>query len=210
MDVNVMELGRHDEALSRLLLATSNMGKAQEMRDLLDPLGIEILTPSDLGLRLEVEEAGATFAENATSKAEAFSAASGLAAVADDSGLVVDALGGWPGVHSARFGGPGLDDADRVHRLLEAMRDVPRHQRAARFVSAIALSRPGKPTILFEGTVEGSVATEPRGSGGFGYDPVFLYSATGQTLAEMGHDAKSEVSHRGKAMRKLVDHLQGL
>jgi XTP/dITP diphosphohydrolase len=210
MDVNVIELGRHDDALSRLLLATSNVGKVREMRDLLDPLGIEILTPSDLKLRLQVEETGATCAENAALKAEAFSAASGLAAVADDSGLVVDALGGGPGVYSARFGGLGLGDADRVLRLLEAMRDVPSHQRTARFVSAIALSRPGMSTILFEGTVEGTVALEPRGSRGFGYDPVFLYPAAAQTFAEMGPDEKAEVSHRGKAMRKLVAHLRGL
>jgi XTP/dITP diphosphohydrolase len=208
VDVQVPDRINHGDELSPLLLATSNQGKVRELADLLRPLRIEVVTPRDLGLRLELAETGTTFAENARLKAEAFAVRTGRASLADDSGLVVDALGGEPGVRSARYGGPGLDDAGRVKLLLERLRDIPPHERGARFAAALALARPGRPTIEFDGVVEGLIAREPRGTGGFGYDPVFIYPPAGQTFAEMTSGAKAAVSHRGRAMRQFIEYLR--
>jgi XTP/dITP diphosphohydrolase len=198
----------HRAELSSLLLATRNPGKQSELTRLLEPLGIEVATPADLDLDLAVAETGATFAENARLKAEGLATTAGRATLADDSGLEVDVLGGRPGVHSARFGGPGLDDAGRVRLLLERLRDVPPDRRTARFVCVLALAMPRGATTLFEGVVEGLIAAEPCGEGGFGYDPVFLYPPAGRTFAELGGDEKAAVSHRGRAIRKLVEYLQ--
>jgi XTP/dITP diphosphohydrolase len=194
--------------MSRLLLASGNPGKVRELRDLLGA-AIDVVTPDQIGLRLEVEETGQTFAANATLKAEAGAAASGLLCVADDSGLCVDALGGAPGVHSARFAaranrGQG-DEANR-QLLLEQMSDVPDHQRGAHFACAIAVARPGQPTALFEGRCRGLITRAPRGDDGFGYDPLFEWQ-DGRTFAELPLAAKQQVSHRGQALRAATPYI---
>jgi XTP/dITP diphosphohydrolase len=193
--------------MNRIVLATSNPGKIDEMRALLSPLGIEVVSPAEMGVELTIEETGTTFAENARIKAEAYALALSMKAVADDSGLVVDALDGRPGIQSARFGGPELDDAGRVELLLRSLCGVAEAQRSARFIAAIAFADPDRPTVVFEGAVEGSIAQQPRGNAGFGYDPVFIYGPFGKTFAEAGVKAKSSVSHRGRALQKLVDYL---
>jgi XTP/dITP diphosphohydrolase len=185
----------------RLLIASNNPGKAAEYRALLAAAGWEIVAPRDIGLRLEVEEPGADYAENARIKAIAFAQASGLVALADDSGIEVDALGGAPGPLSARFGGEDAGDEQRVALLLERLAGVPPEKRSARFRCVIAVARPEGEVSLFEGRCEGQVADEPRGEGGFGYDPVFLLPERGLTMAELSPDEKNAVSHRGRAAR---------
>jgi len=194
----------------RLLLATNNPGKAAEYRALLAGSGWELVTPADLGLKLGVEEVGGDYAENARIKAEAFAKASGLVALADDSGIEVDALGGVPGPLSARFGGEDASDAQRVALLLERLAGVPSERRSARFRCLIAVARPDGEVSLFEGQCEGRVAEEPRGEGGFGYDPVFLLPERGLTLAELPPEEKNAVSHRGHAARQARALLEGL
>lgn len=194
---------------TRILIASNNPHKLSEFRRILLPLGLEPVRPAELGIELEVDETGSTFAENAALKAEAFSRVARLPALADDSGLVVDALGGEPGVLSARYGGPGLSDADRVQLLLRRMQDVPDNQRTARFVAAIALARPGDQTFAVQELVDGQITRAPRGHRGFGYDPVFLYPPFGRTFAEVEPEEKDRVSHRGKAMRRMARVLAG-
>ena len=197
-------MGKH------LLLATNNPGKAAEYRALLQGCGWELATPRDLGLHLEVEEAGGDYAENARIKAEAFAKASGLLALADDSGIEVDALGGAPGPLSARFGGDDISDAQRVALLLERLKGVPPERRSARFRCLIAVAWPEGKVSFFEGQCEGRIAEEPRGEGGFGYDPVFLLPERGLTIAELPPEEKNAVSHRGRAARQARALLEGL
>lgn len=193
---------------ARLLVASNNAHKLIEFSRILEPLGIETVSPDSLGLRVEVEETGDTFAQNALLKAQAFAAASGMGSAADDSGIVVDALGGEPGVYSARFGGPGLTDEDRTSLLLERMQGVPDRERSARFVSAIALVVPGHEPVVFHGQVEGVIAREARGTHGFGYDPVFYYPAFESTFGEAGPARKDSVSHRARALAALAGFLR--
>jgi XTP/dITP diphosphohydrolase len=188
--------------MPRLLIATNNPGKVDEFRYLLDGCGWELVTPADIGLTLEVEESGQTYAENARMKAEAYSRASGLVALADDSGLEVDALNGRPGVHSARYAGPDRTDEERVQALLEELKNVPDEKRTARFRAVIAIATPEGGLELGEGVVEGRIAREPRGTNGFGYDPVFLLPERGLTTAELPSEDKHAISHRGAAARK--------
>jgi XTP/dITP diphosphohydrolase len=188
--------------MPRLLLATNNAGKVIELRQLLDGCGWELVTPADLGLKLDAEEVGQTYAENATIKALAFAEASGLVTLADDSGLEVDALDGRPGVQSARYAGADRTDGERVEKLLQELSGVPDEKRTARFRAVIAIAEPGGRTELVEGTVEGRIAHEPRGENGFGYDPVFLLPERGLTTAELPPDEKHAVSHRGVAARR--------
>lgn len=183
-----------------VLLASGNAHKIRELSAMLAPYDIAVVSPEDLHLEMEVEETGETFAENAVLKAEAYARAAGLPSVADDSGICVVALGGEPGVRSARFGGPGLDDAGRTALLLERMRGVPEEQRAAAFVCCIAVAVPGGPTETFERRVEGTITREPRGGAGFGYDPVFWYPPFGATFGEVEPERKAAVSHRGQAL----------
>jgi XTP/dITP diphosphohydrolase len=187
--------------VTRLLIATGNKGKIAEIRRVLDIPGLVVLTPGDLSLNLDVDETGTSYAENATLKAESFARAAGMLVLAEDSGLEVDALGGRPGVYSARYGGPRLSDADRNRLLLDELRDIAPGQRTARFRAVAAITGPGVPIQLFEGVVEGSVALDPRGTGGFGYDPIFLLPE-GRTTAELDPADKDRVSHRGIAVRK--------
>jgi XTP/dITP diphosphohydrolase len=195
----------------RLLLATNNPGKVREFRRLLEGSGMDVVTPAEAGIALEVEETGASYAENAALKARAFAAAGDCLALADDSGIEVDALGGRPGMYSARYGGPGLDDAGRTARLLEELRGVPPERRTARYRAVVAVAWPGaEEPLLFEGVQEGAIGLEPRGDRGFGYDPVFLVSddREGRVQAQLEDEEKDRISHRGQAMRAAVAWLR--
>jgi XTP/dITP diphosphohydrolase len=196
--------------MPRLLLATNNAGKVAEFRQLLDGCGWELVTPAELGFSLEIEESGQTYAENATMKALAYAKAGGLTALADDSGLEVDALDGRPGALSARYAGPNRTDAERVQALLRELADVPDERRGARFRAVIAIAQPSGRVELAEGTVEGQIARAPRGDGGFGYDPVFLLPGRGLTAAELPPAEKHAVSHRGAAARNARAILERL
>ena len=193
-----------------LLLGSSNPGKLGEMRQLLDGMPYRVLGPGDVGLRGAPEETGATFMENAILKARHYADASGLLAVADDSGISVDALGGGPGLYSSRFGGEGASDDERNRLLLERLRGVPPAKRGARFTSAVAVARGGRVLFQAEESVDGLIAEEPRGSNGFGYDPVFFYPPFGKTFGEVSAPEKDRVSHRGKSFARLREFLKRL
>lgn len=196
---------------ARWVVATGNRGKLAEIAALLTGRDLELVAQTDLGVG-PVEETGATFVENALIKARHAAAHSGLPAIADDSGLVVDALDGEPGVRSARYAGPDADDLRNVDRLLEALRDVPADRRTAHFHCTIVVLRyPRDPApVITAGTWSGVIAAEPAGSHGFGYDPVFFDPRLGRTAAQLAPDIKNEVSHRGAAMRALAGRLDEL
>jgi XTP/dITP diphosphohydrolase len=195
---------------SVLLLASQNPGKLAEMRVLLEGLPFEVRGPREVGIDESPDETGASFAENAAQKARWYSLRSGLPAIADDSGISVDALDGGPGLYSSRFGGEGASDAQRNRLLLERLAGVPEERRGARFTSAVALARDGR--LVFEalGTVEGRIAPEERGTHGFGYDPLFFYPPFGRTFGEVERALKDRVSHRGQSFAKLREFLAGL
>ena len=188
--------------MDRLVVATTNQGKLREIRALLAGLPIELRTLIDYPASGAPEETGATFAENARQKALYYAAATGTMTVAEDSGLEIDALGGAPGVHSARFGGEDSTYPEKFALIYKGLGDAGVTTSTARFVCALAVARDG--AIVFEarGTIEGQIAPEPRGDGGFGYDPIFFFPPFACTLAEAG-DRKSTVSHRGQAFREL-------
>ncbi|MCU0914297.1 MAG: XTP/dITP diphosphatase [Planctomycetes bacterium] len=199
-----------------ILVATTNPGKVRELRALLGDQ-VEWKSLADFPGVGEVKEDGATFAENARKKALGYAQATGLWTLADDSGLVVDALGGAPGVNSARFSGERAAGADRhvidrrnIEKLLSLLDGVPRQKRTARFVCHLCLADPQRVLIEAQGTVEGVIATEPAGTGGFGYDPVFFVPQLGRTVAQLGDQEKNAVSHRGNAMRRLKPLLEEL
>jgi len=194
--------------VSHLRIATTNTNKLRELRQMLAPLGYQVDGIEDLGL--EIVEDGDTFAANAIIKARAVCDVTGQPAVADDSGLVVDALDGRPGVHSARYAGVQGADRDRANRikLLAEMEPVADGERAARFVCAIAYIEPGREPHIFRGTLEGHIGRDERGDNGFGYDPVFVIPDDGRTAAELAADEKNAISHRGQATRDLVDFLK--
>ena len=194
----------------RLLIGTNNAHKVREMARLLDGAGWDALTPRELGIALEVAEDGETFEANALIKARAFAASSGVPTLADDSGIEVDALGGRPGVHSARYGGPGLSDEERTALLLSEMAAVPDGERGCRYVAVLALAWPGGEVETFSGTCEGEVARAPAGGGGFGYDPVFYAPSAARTVAQMDAAEKDAFSHRGKAVRMVRERLIAL
>jgi XTP/dITP diphosphohydrolase len=194
----------------KLLVATHNPGKVREYRELLAGLPIEVTYLDAEAIALEVEETGQTFAENAILKATAYARASGLWTWADDSGLEVDALGGAPGVYSARYGGPGLSDAERYRKLLDALSGVPWAQRTARFRCVVALATAGGEVQTAAGACEGIIAFGPIGGNGFGYDPVFYLPAIGQTLAQLPPETKHELSHRGRAASAAVPLLEAM
>jgi len=188
----------------RIVLATRNTGKIKELEALLAGFGLSVLgldSFPDIG---EIEETGATFAENAALKARTVAQATGLVALADDSGLVVDALSGAPGVYSARFSGEGATDEKNNQKLLAVLKDVPEAERGCRFVSVVAAIAPNGAELLAEGRWEGRVLSAPRGGGGFGYDPLFLDFDLGQSAAELSREAKNARSHRGNALRALL------
>lgn len=190
----------------RLVVATSNKGKLREIRELLEPIGWTALSLADLAAPpAGVIETGRSYLENAVAKAVSVANATGLPALADDSGLEVDALGGRPGVTSARYGGPLLSDAGRCTHLLSELRGVPRARRRARFRAVVVLALPGGQRFVREGVLEGRITEIERGSNGFGYDPVFEI-ADGRTLAEIGAE-KQQLSHRSQALRAMMKVL---
>jgi len=195
---------------NKLLIATNNAGKLKEIRAILGDLQVELLSLVDLGLDLDVEEDGQTYFENATKKALAFSQASGLTALADDSGLEVDALDGAPGLHSARYSTlPDATDADRRATLLLNLSRKPRPWRA-RFRATVAIASPGRSVQLVEGTCPGEIIPTERGTGGFGYDPIFLVENLNKTMAELEMEEKNRLSHRGQAVRNAIPLLHEL
>lgn len=193
----------------KLVLASKNAHKLVEMKDILSQLGVEVVLESEAGVDVDVEETGATFEENAYLKAHAVMEASGLPAIADDSGLAVDALGGAPGVYSARYGGEELDDAGRYRLLLENMRG--QLDRRCKFVSVITLCMPNGDVISARGECPGTLAYAPQGENGFGYDPVFFVPEKKKTFAQLTAEEKNAISHRGNALKlfqqKLADYL---
>ncbi len=190
-----------------LLLASNNGGKLREVRALLADL--RVVSPADLGFELDVEETGQTFAANAELKARAYAAASGYIALADDSGLEVDALGGTPGVRSARYGAPDLDDEGRYLQLLSELQSYPEpSQRIARFRCAISAISPDGRQCRAEGTCEGLIAQSPTGSNGFGYDPVFFVPNHNATMAQLDPATKNSLSHRGQALAAVIPLLK--
>jgi XTP/dITP diphosphohydrolase len=189
-----------------LVMATRNAGKLREFRNLLLPLESEILSLQDVSIDADFEETGYTFAENARLKAISYSRLTLLPVLADDSGLEVAALGGRPGIHSARYAGPGATDADRVHTLLQELENTG-GARNARFCCALALAREGKLLLASEGECAGIIMNEPRGRNGFGYDPIFLFPELGKTYAELTESEKNMHSHRARAVSALLKQL---
>ena len=192
----------------RLLIATNNPDKVREYDDLLRRLGLELCGLADIGLERQVDETGHTFDENARLKAQAYCQASHLLTCADDSGLEVTKLGGAPGVHSARYAGQGASDADRIRKLLAALDGVPWDDRAARFRCVIALAWPDGRLETFEGQCEGVIALEPKGTNGFGFDPVFYLPELNCTMAELPMDVKNRISHRARAAALVRERLK--
>ena len=190
----------------KLVLASKNAHKLVEMKDILSQLGVEVVLESEAGIDVDVEETGATFEENAYLKAHAVMEASGLPAIADDSGLCVDALNGAPGVYSARYGGPGLDDAGRYKLLLENMRG--QLDRRCKFVSAICCCFPNGDRVEARGECAGTLAYAPKGEDGFGYDPVFFVPGLKKTFAELSPEEKNAISHRGNALKAFREKLE--
>ena len=191
-----------------LLVATRNRGKLRELASLLSDVPMKLLSLDEAGVEGEVEETGATFEENAVLKATAYARSSGLTTLADDSGLEVDALGGEPGVRSARYAGPDADDGARVRLLLSKLSETPSGRRQARFRCAMAVASPNGSARTFAGECEGIIADAPRGRNGFGYDPAFLFPETGRTMAELSSEEKDAVSHRGMAARRAAAALR--
>lgn len=196
--------------MDHLLIATGNPGKLREFARLLAGIPYQLTGLREAGITQEVAETADSFEDNARLKAAAYAATSGLLALADDSGLEVDALGGDPGVRSARYGGPGLSDEERVALLLRNLEGVPEERRTARFVCVIALAGPAGVLHTVRGVVEGVITQAPRGADGFGYDPVFLLPRLGRTTAELDPDAKNALSHRGQAARAAREYLMYL
>ena len=189
----------------KVVLASHNKKKMVEMRTILSAMGVEVLSQAEVGVDLEPEETGITFEENARIKARAVMEATGLPAIADDSGLCVDALNGAPGVYSARYGGPGLDDVGRYKLLLENMRG--QLDRRCKFVSAICCCFPNGDTVTARGECQGTLAYAPKGADGFGYDPIFFVPGLKKTFAELLPEEKNAISHRGNALAIFRDRL---
>lgn len=187
--------------MKKILIATGNMGKLREIQALLDEPGLRLLLPADLGIRLAVEEVGSSYETNAAIKAMAYACVSGLLTLADDSGLEVDALGGLPGVRSARFSPlENASDADRRQTLLEKLCGKPRPWRA-HFHCTVALARPDGKVRFADGDCPGEIIPEERGQNGFGYDPIFLFPELGLTMAELSMEEKNHLSHRARAVQ---------
>ena len=192
-----------------LLLATTNAGKARELRHGLRDAAIRVVTLGDLGIRSGYPETGSTFAANARGKSLHYAALSGLPTLADDSGLEVGALGGAPGVFSARFSDPGATDLRNIRKVLRLMKSAPPEERGARFVCSMVLSHEGRVLKTTRGVVRGRIIDTPRGHGGFGYDPIFYYRPRGRTFGELSTAEKEPVSHRGRALAKMIAFLAG-
>lgn len=195
--------------MKKVVIATKNKGKAKDFEALFTPLGFEVVTMFDVAPDMEIEETGTTFEENAVLKAETLAKALNVIVIADDSGLVVDALDGAPGVYSARYAGDHDDEANIV-KVLENLAGVPEEKRTARFMCALAIAGPEMDTTTVFGTCEGFILEEKRGTNGFGYDPIFFVPEKDRAMAELTPEEKGAISHRGNAIRKLADALPTL
>ncbi|WP_316570887.1 XTP/dITP diphosphatase [Neobacillus sp. YIM B06451] len=189
--------------MEEILIATKNAGKAKEFEAIFTARGVKVLTLLDFPDSPDVEETGTTFAENAILKAETISKKLGKPVIGDDSGLIVDALDGRPGIFSARYAGEQKNDDANIDKVLSELKGVPDEKRTARFFCALAMAVPGKETITVEGTCEGRILEERRGTNGFGYDPVFYVTELGRAMAELSKDEKNAISHRANAMKAL-------
>ncbi len=192
----------------KIVLATKNRGKVVELQTLLADLGVEIIPMDEAGDIPEIVEDGNTFYDNAMKKALVVSRATGLVAIADDSGLEVDALDGRPGVYSARYAGDKATDEENYQKLLVELKGVPREKRTARFKCVVVAYRPDGKWITSQGSCEGHIADKPRGEHGFGYDPVFIPEGHSRTMAELSRDEKNSISHRGMALKALKEKLR--
>ncbi|MFD1863924.1 XTP/dITP diphosphatase [Planococcus chinensis] len=189
--------------MKKVIIATQNLGKAKDFEALLRPFGYEVLTLRDVAEDVDVEETGTTFEENAILKAETIANMLNTTVIADDSGLEIDALGGEPGVYSARYAGGEKSDSANIDKVLAKLEGIPEEKRTARFRCVLAIASPGKETKTFHGTCEGYILEERFGENGFGYDPIFWVPTEGRTMAEMKPHEKAAISHRGNALRKL-------
>lgn len=192
--------------MQKIVIASNNVGKLREIRAILTPYGFEAISQREAGFIEEVDETGTTFAENAALKAHAVYHALHCPVIADDSGLMVDALNGAPGVYSHRFAGEGTTDVQRYEKLLELLQEVPREKRTARFLCVLCYLDENGQEQFFTGKCEGYIGTEPLGENGFGYDPVFCCG--GRTMAQMTDDEKNQISHRADALRRLEEYLK--
>jgi XTP/dITP diphosphohydrolase len=195
--------------MSQIVLASGNIGKLRELSQILSPLGLKLIAQSDLNVA-EAEETGLSFVENAIIKARNAALVTGLPAIADDSGIEVDALHGAPGIYSSRYAGPDASDTDNIHALLTAMKDVPENERTARFQCVVVFMRHAEdPTpLICQGSWQGQILQTPSGDEGFGYDPVFWVPETDCTAAELSPEQKHAISHRGKAMRQFMEEFK--
>lgn len=195
--------------MSQIVLASGNIGKLRELSQILSPLGLKLIAQSDLNVA-EAEETGLSFVENAIIKARNAALVTGLPAIADDSGIEVDALHGAPGIYSSRYAGPDASDTDNIHALLTAMKDVPENERTARFQCVVVFMRHAEdPTpLICQGSWQGQILQSPSGDEGFGYDPIFWVTETDCTAAELSPEQKHAISHRGKAMRQFMEEFK--
>ncbi|RFU71712.1 XTP/dITP diphosphatase [Peribacillus saganii] len=194
--------------MKTVLIATKNKGKAKEFESLFLPKGYKVQTLLDIEDSIDVEETGSTFEENAILKAETIARQTGTIVIGDDSGLIVDALDGKPGVYSARYAGEEKNDAANTEKVLQELDGVPESKRTARFYCALALASPNQQTVTVAGTVEGRITEKPAGKNGFGYDPVFFIDEKGKTMAELVKEEKNAISHRAVALKKLEGLLE--
>lgn len=195
--------------MKQVVIATKNKGKAKDFEAIFNPLGYEVVTMFDVAPDMEIEETGTTFEENAILKAETLAEALRKLVIADDSGLAIDALGGEPGVYSARYAGDHDDEANIV-KVLEKMEGIPDAERTARFLCALAIAGPNIETQTVFGTCEGVILHNKRGTNGFGYDPIFYVPQLNRSMAELTAEEKGAISHRGNAIRKLAEELPNL
>jgi len=196
--------------MPKLLLATTNRGKIREICHLLQGMPFQVISPIDISMKVVVKEDKPSYQENARLKAEAYSSASGLITLADDSGLEVNALNREPGIHSARYAGENASDQNRIEYLLARLKKVPQEKRTARFVCVIAIAVPREKTLFCQGECHGIISLAPKGRNGFGYDPIFYFPELEKTMAELTIEQKSQVSHRGKALKEARRLLQEL
>jgi len=194
--------------MKKFIAATKNKGKIHEISEILKDFPYEVLSMESLGIDIDIEETGSTFEENALIKAKEINRITGEIVMADDSGLEVDFLNGAPGIYSARFAGENATDEEKNRKLLHLLKDVPFDKRAARFVCVIAVVFPDKSSFTVRGTCEGYISHKPEGNNGFGYDPIFYVPEYQMTTAQMASEMKHKISHRGKALRLMVDELQ--
>ena len=194
--------------MPRILIATHNAGKLREFSSMFARTPFELVSLSDVGIEVDVEETGTTYAENATLKAVTYARLSALPTLADDSGLEVDGLDGEPGPRSARYAGDDANDDDRIAFLLQKLNNIPREKWTARFRCVITLTRPDSPVELYEGRCEGVITDRPRGASGFGYDPAFYIPEMNRTMAELSFDEKNRISHRGRAGEAVITALR--